>query len=59
MKTFIWKFRCARHFRRIAFVSWHLAWQVAEAQMEMVKGDVTECPIEAARSEFEQWEQDA
>ncbi|HEY0551339.1 MAG TPA: hypothetical protein VGF13_17170 [Verrucomicrobiae bacterium] len=58
MKRFLWKFRCARRVRQLMALPWLRCWDIAGSQLESVRYDLTECPIEAAEYERDCWAAD-
>lgn len=55
MKTLIWKLRFCLEIRRLLRLSWLMCWQTAEANLEMLGDDLSECPVQAANDEFDAW----
>lgn len=55
MKTMIWKIRFALHIRRLVRAPWKACWDMAGSNLEMVNGDISECPAEMAEEERDAW----
>lgn len=55
MKTIIWKIRFSIELRRILRLPWGWCWDSAGSWVEMLKGDLSECPKGCAEEEFDSW----
>lgn len=55
MKKLYWKFRFARHFRRLVKVSFLDAFNCAGAALENIDNDISESPIYCAEEEYYAW----
>lgn len=53
-----WLARCAAHFQKVAALDESLAIDMAKAQLETLKGDLSENPEQAADDEMSYWTPD-
>jgi hypothetical protein len=57
MKTLFWKIRCAYWMRKLLFVPWSLAWEMAGAHLEQLDAEDIQIwsPKSVAEEEREEW----
>lgn len=53
-----WLARCAAHFQKVAALAEPSAMDLAESQLETLKGDLSENPEQAADDEMSYWTKD-
>lgn len=51
----VWKVRYAQELRRLLKLEWRMCWYSAGEALAMVDGDLTECPLDMAQNEFDEW----
>lgn len=55
LKTFIWKIRYIIAIRRLLRIPYRWCWENAGSALENINGDISECPIECANDERDEW----
>lgn len=58
MKTILWKLRFTFRIRKLLRTPWLMCWEIAGANLENVRGDTTECPLDCAQEEAYAWAAD-